>query len=122
MQTTRYGNARLEFRALNRQGETVSYAVKEWRDMLQSITRKDYQAMLTDRASRLLQSRLQGESPTDFMKRIRPRIIAREEEGILLNLMHHSRSHYYCKTLPNWNALAAHISNVEDHLNQSLNT
>ena len=90
--------------------------------MLQSITRKDYQAMLTDRASRLLQSRLQGESPTDFMKRIRPRIIAREEEGILLNLMHHSRSHYYCKTLPNWNALAAHISNVEDHLNQSLNT
>lgn len=55
------------------------------------------------------------------MRRIRPRIIAREEEGILLNLMHHSRGHYYCKTLPNWNALAAHISNVKDHLNQALN-
>lgn len=55
--TTQYGNARLELRALNRQGETVSYVVKEWRDMLQSITRRDYQAMLTDRASRLLQSR-----------------------------------------------------------------
>lgn len=77
--------------------------------------------MLTDRASRLLQSRLQGESPTDFMKRIRPQIIAREEEGILLNLMHHSRGHYYCKHLPNWNALAAHIDNIEDHLNQALN-
>lgn len=55
------------------------------------------------------------------MRRIRPRIIAREEEGILLKLMHHPRGHYYCIHLPNWNTLAAHISNVEDHLNQALN-
>lgn len=55
------------------------------------------------------------------MKRIRPLIIAREEEGILLKLMHHTRGHYYCKHLPNWKTLAAHIGNIEYHLNQALN-
>ena len=108
--TRQYGRARLELRRLNLQGESVAGVVKEWRDKLSAINRETYRNMLSERADILL-------SRSRDIRSIRPQLIAREEEGILLRKIGTTQNHYYCQHLPRWADVKAAIDEVTNCLN-----
>ena len=103
--TRQYGRARLELRRLNLQGESVAGVVKEWLDRLSAINRESYRNMLTERTDILL-------SRSRDIREIRPQLIAREEEGILLRRMGTAQNHYRCQHLPRWADVKAAIDDM----------
>lgn len=120
--TDRYGKARLELRRLNMEGETVQYAVKEWRDMLQSITRKQYLAMLEAHAQALYSTKQDSETAAEFIKRTRGKLIAYEEWNIIHKLGGKHANHYdKAAHLPKWAEVKMFIDDLTAQLGEALN-
>jgi len=113
------GNARLEFRRLNMNGETVQCAVREWRDLLQSITKKEYLAMLEEHARSLHALRQDGETATEFVKRVRRKMIAYEEQTKLYRISGKAKNHYY-EGLPRWEQVREFIGGIIAQLDEAL--
>ena len=120
--TDEYGNARLELRRLNMGGETVQCVVREWRDMLKSITRKKYLAMLEEHALHLSLTRQDGEELVKFIQRTRPKLIAGEEEKKLYDLNGKLTNHVYAKKmgLPRWEHVQPFIKDIIAQLDEAL--
>lgn len=118
--TDEYGNARLELRRVNMSGETVPFIVKEWRLLLARITEKKYHAMLEDHAAALYSTKQDGETPTQFMRRMRYMMIAREEEGKLFRISGKTPNHYYGGNLPDWKQVKAFVDSLSMQLDTAL--
>ena len=120
--TDRYGNARLEFRRLNMEGETVQYAVKEWRDLLQSITKKEYLAMLEAHARSLYSTKQDDETATAFIRRTRSKLIAYEEWNIIHKISGKHSNHYdRAAHLSKWAEVKSFIDDLTAQLDEALN-
>lgn len=117
--TDEYGNARLELRRLNMEGETVPCIVREWRDMLAGITKRTYLDMLEEHAKALHTTRQDGETAAKFVKRVRCRLIAYEEQTKIYRVSGKSKNHYY-KGLPEWGQVQAFIGDVIAQLDEAL--
>lgn len=120
--TDEYGNARLELRRLNLSNESVPFVVKEWRDILQSITKKEYLAMLEEHALHLSLTRQDGEKLVEFIQRTRPKLIAGEEEKKLYDLTGKRCNHMHANKmgLPRWKHVQPFIKNIIAQLDEAL--
>ena len=120
--TDRYGNARLELRRLNMEGGLVQYVVKEWRDLLRLITKKEYLAMLEAHARSLHGTRQNGEMATEFIRRTRGNLIAYEEWNILNKMVGKHSNHYdYVAHLPKWEQVKKFLEDLTAQLDEALN-
>jgi len=120
--TDEYGNARLELRRVNMNGETVQYTVKEWREMLQSVTRKKYMSMLEAHAQMLYSTKQEGEMETEFIRRMRNNLIAYEEWNIIHKICGKNSNHYEkAAHLPKWVEVKAFIDDLTAQLDKALN-
>ena len=117
-----YGNARLELRRLNLNNESVPFVVKEWRDILQSITKKEYLAMLEEHALHLSLTRQDGEKLVKFIQRTRPKLIAGEEEKKLYDFTGKRCNHMHANKmgLPRWKHVQPFIKNIIAQLDEAL--
>jgi len=117
-----YGKARLELRRLNLSNESVPFVVKEWRDILQSITKKEYLAMLEEHALHLSLTRQDGEKLVKFIQRTRPKLIAGEEEKKLYDLNGKRCNHMHANKmgLPRWKHVQPFIKDIITQLNEAL--
>lgn len=119
--TDEYGNARLELRRLNLSNESVPFIVKEWRDLLQSITKKEYLAMLEEHAQSLHSTRQDGETATAFVKRTRSKLIAYEEWNIIHKISGKHSNHYdKAAHLPKWAEVKTLIDEITAQLDEAL--
>lgn len=119
--TDEYGNARLEFRRLNMEGETVAYVLREWRDMLKSITRMKYLEMLKAHAYALCGTMLEGETATEFIRRTRSKLIAYEEWNIIHKMIGKHPNHYdKAAHLPKWAEAKAFIDDLTAQLDEAI--
>lgn len=114
-----HGNARLELRRVNMEGESVQFIVKEWRDILQSITRAKYLAMLEEHARSLHSTRQDGETATAFVRRMRSKLIAYEEQTKLYKISGKTANHYY-EGLPKWEQVKEFIDDLTAQLDEAL--
>lgn len=119
--TDEYGNARLELRRLNMGNESVSFVVKEWRDMLQSFTRNDYLSMLEAHAQALYSTKQDEETATEFIRRTRSKLIAYEEWNIIHKISGKHSNHYdQVAHLPKWTEVKAVIDDLTAQLDEAL--
>lgn len=116
------GNARLELRRLNMNGETVSCIVKEWHDMLKSITKKKYLAMLEEHAKSLCAMKQNGETAEDFIKQTKAKLIAYNEWSPFCRLNGKRANHYPENVghLPDWKQIKNFINGIVAHLDEAL--
>lgn len=84
--TNQYGNARLELRMMNLNGESVQDVLNGWRQALTSIKRQDYLEVMKDCAKHLSTRRTADERTRDFSRRVVRDMIGKEEEGYLYAL------------------------------------
>ena len=120
--TDKYGNARLELRRLNLSNESVPFIVKEWRDLLQSITKKEYLSMLEAHAQALHSTRQDGETATEFIRKTRGKLIGYEEWNILHKVVGKHTNHYgNAAHLPKWSEMKAFIDDLTAQLSEALN-
>lgn len=84
--TNQYGNARLELRMMNLNGESVQDVLNKWEQTLTSIKRRDYLEVMKDCARHLFASRMQDERMRDFSRRVARDMIGKEEERYLYAL------------------------------------
>ena len=119
--TDEYGNARLELRRLNLSNESVPFIVKEWRDLLQSITKKEYLSMLEAHARSLHSIREDGETAAKFVKRVRCMLIGYEEWHKLckLNVLH-TKDYDKLPPLPKWAEVKTFIDEITAQLDEAL--
>lgn len=119
--TDEYGNARFELRRLNMEGGSVQYVVKEWRDLLQSITKKEYLAMLEAHARSLHELRQDGETASAFIRRTRGKLIAYEEWSIMHRITGKRSNHYdNAAGLPKWGEVKTLIDAITAQLDEAL--
>ena len=120
--TNEYGNARLELRRLNMNGETVQYVVKEWRDILQLITRRKYLAMLEAHAQSLCGTKQDSETTSEFFKRTKCQLIAQEEWNVFckLNGKHSNHHRENVGHLPAWKNTKRLIDALTTQLDKDL--
>ena len=117
--TDEYGKARFELRRLNMEGGSVQYVVKEWRDLLQSITKKEYLAMLEAHARSLHELRQDGETSGAFVRRVRCKLIAHEEQTKLYRISGKATNHYY-EGMPKWEQVKKLIDAITAQLDEAL--
>ena len=119
--TDEYGNARLELRRLNMEGETVQFVLREWLDMLKSITKKEYIAMLEAHARSLHSTRQDEESATEFIRKMRGKLIAYEEWNIIHKISGKHSNHYdQAAHLPKWAEVKTFIDDLTAQLHGAL--
>lgn len=116
-----YGNARLELRRLNLSNESVPFVVKEWRDMLKSINKSKYVAMLEAHVRSLYTTKQDDETVTEFIKRMRCKLIAYEEWSALHKITGKRANHYErLPPLPKWADVKAFIDDLTAQLDEVL--
>lgn len=119
--TDEYGNARLELRRLNMENERVQFVIKEWSDMLKSITKRKYLAVLEAHAQSMFASKPAGETVEAFIKRARDMMIAREEWNIVCRLIGKRPNHYErLPSLPRWEDVKPFIDDLTAQLDEAL--
>lgn len=117
-----HGKARLEFRRLNMEGETVQCILREWRNMLQSITRRKYISMLEAHARSLHNTKQDSETAAEFIKRTRSKLIAYEEWNIIHKISGKHSNHYdKAAHLPKWAEVKSFIDDLTAQLDEALN-
>lgn len=116
-----HGNARLELRRLNMCNESVSFIVREWRDMLRSINKRKYLAMLEAHARSLCMTKRDDETMIEFIKRIRCKLIAYEEWSVLHKIIGKHANHYErLPFLPKWADMKSFIDDLIAQLDEAL--
>lgn len=119
--TDEYGNARLELRRLKMEGESVQFVLREWLDMLQSITKKEYIAMLEAHARSLHSTRQDEETATEFIRRTRSKLIAYEEWNIIHKISGKHSNHYdQAAHLPKWAEVKVFLDDLTAQLDEAL--
>lgn len=115
------GNARLELRRLNMSGESVQYVLREWRDMLKSMTKAKYLFVLEEHARSLYGTKQDGESAAKFITRILGNLIAYEEWHIIHKLSgKHTKNYHRVKHLPKWAEMKTFIDNLTAQIDDAL--
>lgn len=84
--TTQYGNARLELRMMNLNGESVQDVLTSWKRTLRSIRRQDYLDVMQTCAAHLYSHRNADEHMRLFIRGVARDLIGKEEEGHLYQL------------------------------------
>ena len=116
-----HGNARLELRRLNMANESVTFIVKEWRDMLQSITKGKYLAMLDAHARSLYTTKQEDETATEFINRTRGNLIAYEEWNAIHKAAGKQTNHYErLPPLPKWTDVKLFLDDLTAQLDEVL--
>lgn len=118
--TQEYGRARLELRRMNLSGESVQGVLREWGDILRQIDKQTFESMLEAHSRAILQRKKEGESAREFIRRVKPDIIAAREEGIILKRTGTQRNHYQCTDLPKWEDVKAQLDVIISHICQDL--
>lgn len=100
--TSAYGQGRLELRRLNLHGETLSYVLDEWRQILSGITWNTYREAVREHARQLYELKEPEEKRGDFIRRNLHQFFVREEEHRIFELEGKTVKHAICKDLPGW--------------------